>query len=448
MTGAGAPPASHKSVWRLAGPIILSNVSIPLLGAVDTAVMGHLPDPAYLGGVAIGQVLFSYIYWGFGFLRMGTTGFVAQAYGRGDGDGLRNTLGRGLILAVVLSASVLALQVPVARLAFWLFEAGTQVEELAGKYYFIRVWSAPAVLAYYVTMGWLFGRQRPGAALLITLWLNGLNIVLDLWFVIGLGWGIEGVAWATLISEWSACLLGLFVIQRIVRGDAGHLGGRWSLDRVLDRVKMAAMLRVNRDLFIRTLLLLTGFAWLTAKGAAQGEVILAANAIILTFQSFTAYALDGFAHAAEALVGGAVGKNDRKDFRAAVRTTTIWALVFAGIFTLAWLVAGGAIVRLLTDLPDVRGMAMTLLPWAIAAPVVSVWSFQMDGIFIGATRGPEMRNAMLASLALFVVATWALMPLWGNHGLWAAFMIFMAARGVTLAMFYPRLARSVGEGGA
>lgn len=419
---------------------MLSNVSIPLLGAVDTAMMGHLPDPAYLGGVAIGQVLFSYIYWGFGFLRMGTTGFVAQAYGAGDGDALRNTLGRGLILAVVLSAVVLALQVPIARLAFWLFEAGAQVEELAGKYYFIRVWSAPAVLAYYVTMGWLFGRQRPGWALLITLWLNGLNIVLDLWFVIGLGWGIEGVAWATLISEWTAALLGLFVINRIVQGDEGA----WSLERVLNRAKIVAMLRVNRDIFLRTLFLLTGFAWLTARGAAQGEVILAANAIILNFQSFMAYALDGFAHAAEALVGGAVGKNDRKDFRAAVRTTTIWALIFTGLFTLTWIVAGAPIVRLLTDLPEVRTMAYDLLPWAIAAPIVSVWSFQMDGIFIGATRGPEMRNAMLVSLALFVVATWVLMPLWGNHGLWAAFMIFMAARGGTLAMFYPRLVRSVG----
>jgi MATE family, multidrug efflux pump len=429
--------ASDRRVWRLAFPVVLSNLSVPLLGAVDTAVMGHLPDPAYIGGVAIGALVFSYIYWGFGFLRMGTTGLVAQANGAKDAGEMRAIFLRGLLVAGSIGTLVIVLQAPIAALALGLVDASPQVEDLGRRYYDIRVWSAPAALIQYVVIGWLFGVQRMTSALALTVVANALNIVLDLWFVLGLGWGIEGVALATLIAEWSAALLGLALVgRRIARSPAGAA-------RVFDGARLLRMVRVNGDIFVRTLCLVTAFAWFTAQGARMGDVQLAANAILLNFQTFMAYGLDGFAHAAEALVGSAIGARDRDAFRAAVVTSTKWAAIIAGGFTLVYLGAGGALIRTLTGIETVRASAAAFLPWAIAAPIVSVWSFQLDGIFIGATRTAEMRNGMIVALAGFLALTAVLVPLWGNHGLWLAFLLFMALRALTLAVFLPRIARAL-----
>ncbi|HEX7007945.1 MAG TPA: MATE family efflux transporter [Alphaproteobacteria bacterium] len=425
---------SDRRVWRLAFPVILSNLSVPLLGAVDTAVMGHLPDPAYIGGVAVGALIFSYIYWGFGFLRMGTTGLVAQANGAKNAGEARAVFLRGLLLAGVIGAAVIALQGPIVLVALGLIDASAEVETLGRTYFSIRVWSAPAALIQYVVIGWLFGVQRMGSALAITVFANAINIVLDLWFVLGLGWGIEGVALATLIAEWSAALLGLTLVGRRVA--LGAAGGA----RVFDAPRLLRMLRVNGDIFIRTLCLVTAFAWFTAEGARMGDVQLAANAVLLNFQTFMAYGLDGFAHAAEALVGAAIGARDRDAFRDAVRTSTKWAALIAAGFALAYLAAGGALIRTLTDIETVRRSAAAFLPWAIASPLVSVWSFQLDGIFIGATRTAEMRNGMIVSLAGFLALTAILVPLWGNHGLWLSFLLFMALRAATLALWMPRIA--------
>ncbi|MGE5148072.1 MAG: MATE family efflux transporter, partial [Candidatus Eiseniibacteriota bacterium] len=367
--------ASDRRVWRLAFPVILSNLSVPLLGAVDTAVMGHLPDPAYIGGVAVGALVFSYIYWGFGFLRMGTTGLVAQANGARDRGEMRAIFLRGLLVAGTIGAVVIALQVPVAAIALSLVDASPKVEALARRYYDIRVWSAPAALMQYVVIGWLFGVQRMGSALALTVFANALNIVLDLWFVLGLGWGIDGVAGATLIAEWSAALLGLALVgRRVVLGERGAA-------RVFDGARLVRMLRINGDIFIRTLCLVTAFAWFTAKGAGMGDVLLAANAVLLNFQTFMAYGLDGFAHAAEALVGSAIGARDRGAFREAVMTSTKWSALIALGFAAVYLGAGGALIRTLTGIEAVRASAAIFLPWAIASPLVSVWSFQLDGIF-------------------------------------------------------------------
>jgi MATE family multidrug resistance protein len=429
--------SSDRRVWRLAFPVVLSNLSVPLLGAVDTAVMGHLPDPAYIGGVAIGALVFSYIYWGFGFLRMGTTGLVAQANGAKDAGEMRAVFLRGLLLAGAIGALVIALQGPIAAAALGLIDASPQVETLGRTYFDIRVWSAPAALVQYVVIGWLFGVQRMGSALALTVFANAVNIVLDLWFVLGLGWGIEGVALATLIAEWSAALLGLALVgRRVVLGAAGAA-------RVFDAARLLRMLRVNGDIFIRTLCLVTAFAWFTAEGARMGDVQLAANAVLINFQTFMAYGLDGFAHAAEALVGSAIGARDRNAFRDAVATSTKWAALIAAGFALVYLAAGGALIRTLTGIEAVRDSATAFLPWAIASPLVSVWSFQLDGIFIGATRTAEMRNGMIVSLAGFLALTAILVPLWGNHGLWLAFLLFMALRAATLAVWLPRLARAL-----
>jgi len=433
------PANPHRQVWRLAGPIILSNLSVPLLGAVDTAVMGHLPDPAYLGGVAVGQVLFSYIYWGFGFLRMGTTGLIAQALGAGDADEVRAALARALVLAALLAGGVLLLQLPIVRGGLALFEASPDVESLAHAYYGIRIWGAPAALANYVALGWLLGMQRAGRALVLVAAMNALNIVLDLWFVVGLGWGIEGVAAATLISEWSAFGLGLWLMA----GPLRRAGGRWDRARIRDPGRIAGLLRVNRDIFIRTLCLISAFAWFTAKGAEMGDITLAANAVLINFQTFMAYGLDGFAHAAEALVGGAVGARDRAAFRRAVQASSVWALGLALIFAASYALLGKAIIAALTGIPEVRAVAAAYLPWAVASPLVSVWSFQLDGIYIGATWTREMRNGMAVSIFVFLAATWLLLPVMGNDGLWLALLIFMAARGLTLGLWYPRLERAI-----
>ncbi len=283
--------------------------------------------------------------------------------------------------------------------------------------------------------------QRPSAAVILTVFMNTLNIALSLYLVVGLGWTIDGVAFGTLIAEWSSAGLGILLIVRPLK----KMGGVWRLALIAHRGRIVRMMRVNFDIFIRTLCLVTAFAWLTARGAAMGDVILAGNAVLLNFQLFTGYGLDGFAHAAEALVGSAVGERNRRALRDVVVISTQWALFVAGGFALIYLLAGQSIIALLTSIPDVQVTAARFLPWIVVSPLVSVWSFQLDGIFIGATRGAEMRNGMIASLAIFIVAEQLLTEAMGNHGLWLAFTLFMAARGITLAMFYPRIERALAE---
>ena len=437
-------PASgeHRRVWRTAGPIILSNVSVPLLGAVDTAVVGHLDTPVYLGGVAIGTLIFNYVYWGFGFLRMGTTGLAAQAFGARDDREIWATLARGLVVAAALSALVVALRVPVAATALWLIDAGATVEALAGGYFHVRVWAAPAALANYVVLGWLIGLRRAGSALAIQVLMNGLNAVLDLVFVIGFGWDVEGVALASALSEYAALVLGLVLCARVLRAERARRSAR----ALWDAGRFRRLAAINGDIFVRTLFLISAFAVFTARAAEMGDAILAVNALLLNFQMFLSHALDGFAHAASALVGGAAGARDRTAFRRSVTVSTLWAAVTALAFAVAYASAGHLIVDALTGLPDIRRESYVYLPWMIASPLISVWSFQLDGIFIGATETRSMRNAMVLSFLGYLGVLAFLVPAYGNHGLWAALLLFMALRGVTLAILYPAMERRI-EGG-
>jgi len=441
ISESGRPENRHRKVWRLAGPIILSNVSVPLLGVVDTAVMGHLPQAWYIGAVAVGAMIFSYVYWGFGFLRMGTTGMVAQAFGANDRAEVRALLGRALLMALVLGVAIFAMQWPLITVALWFIEASDQVESLARTYFDIRVFAAPAALANYAVLGWLLGQQRAKSALMLQVFMNGVNIVLDLWFVLGLGWGVEGVALATAISEYAAAGVGVLLALRVL----DQLGGKWSRTRLLDPVQLKRLLVVNSDIFIRTLCLVTTFAWFTSQGASMGDTLLAANAILMNFQMIVGYALDGFAFAAEALIGAAIGAKNRAKLSEAVRITTIWAGIFASLFTAVYAVAGTLLIAAMTDIASVRETAQTFLLWAVLSPLVSVWSFQLDGIFIGATRTRAMRNGMVISMASFLIGVWILVPIWGNHGLWMAFYIYMIMRAITLVVRYPALVRSVDE---
>jgi MATE family multidrug resistance protein len=429
----------YRRIWKLSWPTILSNLTVPLLGAVDTAVMGHLPDAAYVGAVAVGAMIFSFVYWGFGFLNMGTVGFAAQARGSGDTDEIRAVLARALIVGLGLAAVILALQYPVRLGALAVIDATPQVEQLAGAYFDVRVWGAPATLANYGLLGWLLGMQYVRTALAVQVLINGLNAVLDLWFVFGLGWGVEGVALATVIAQYAGALLGLLLVLRHLK----VAGGRWQRAKILEPAALAETFRVNRDIFLRTLAMIFAWSLLTWSGARMGTTVLAANAILMNFQLFLAHGLDGFAHATSALVGEAVGARDHRALRRCVAAATVMATIVAAGYTLVYASAGPAIIRLFTTIDELRAFSSPYLVWMIISPLLSVWAYQLDGIFIGATRSADMRNAMVISVAIYVAAVAMLPGLLGNHGLWLSVMIFMVARALTLAVRYPNIEKTI-----
>ena len=412
--------------------MILSNVSVPLLGMVDTGVTGHLESPVYLGAVAIGSTIFGFLYTGMNFLRMGTTGIAAQRFGANDNDGLRASLGQAVIVALLIACVLLALRVPIGHSAMQLIGAESDVEAFALQYFSIRIWSAPGTLANYVLIGWFLGLQNARVPLLMFLTINITNIVLDLVFVLGLGMKVDGVALASVIAEYSGLLLGLGFAANALHKRAGH----WPFARLFKVRAYAAYFEVNAHLFIRTMALMFTFAFVTAQGARLGGLILAANAVLMNLQTLTAFALDGFAHAAEALVGKAVGQKRRDALELSVRLSLKWSLMFAIGFCVFYVVAGPLLIRLLTDLPDVRETAMRYLPWLIVSPLVSVWSFLYDGVYVGATRAREMRNIMVFSTLMIFLPAWYLLQGYGNHGLWLAFTMFMASRGIGMHYGY------------
>ena len=419
-------------MWRIALPMILSNVSVPLLGMVDTGVTGHLEDAAYLGAVAVGATIFGFLYTGVNFLRMGTTGIAAQRYGADDSAGLRTSLGQALIVATAIALLLLVLQKPMGAFALSLLGAGPTVTEYAREYFFIRIWSAPATLANFALIGWFIGLQNARIPLLIVLVINLTNIVLDLVLVLVFDMKVAGVAAASVIAEFTGMGIGVSVALAELR----RRGGRWDVSQLLSPSAYAGFLSVNGHLFVRTMALMFTFGFVTAQGARQGGLILAANAILLNLQNLLSFALDGFAHAAEALVGKAVGANSRATLERSVRVTLRWSLYVAVAFSVLFLLGGPLFIKLLTGLPEVRETAMRYLPWMILSPFVSVWSFLYDGVFVGATRAREMRDIMLLSaFAVFVPAFYVLRFL-GNDGLWFAFLLFMASRGIGMHYYY------------
>ena len=419
-------------MWRIALPMILSNISVPLLGMVDTGVTGHLEDAAYLGAVAVGATIFGFLYTGVNFLRMGTTGIAAQRYGADDAQGLRTALGQALIVATAIALLLLVLQKPMAGFALNLLGADPVVTGYAREYLFIRIWSAPATLANFALIGWFIGLQNARIPLVIVLVINVTNITLDLLLVLVFDMKVAGVAAASVVAEFS----GMFVGLAVAFAELKRRGGRWDRSQLLNPSAYAGFLSVNGHLFVRTMALMFTFGFVTAQGARQGGLILAANAILMNLQNLLSFALDGFAHAAEALVGKAVGANSRAALQKSVQLTLRWSLYVAAAFSVLFLVGGPLFIKLLTGLPDVRETAMRYLPWMILSPFVSVWSFLYDGVFVGATRAREMRDIMvLSAFAVFVPAFYSLQFL-GNHGLWFAFMLFMGSRGLGMHYYY------------
>ncbi|MEM8743562.1 MAG: MATE family efflux transporter, partial [Pseudomonadota bacterium] len=372
------------------------------------------------------------------FLRMGTTGITAQAEGAGDYEEVTATLMRALVIAAVAGAILILSQAVVSPIAFWIIEGSAAVEASAKEYFSIRIWGAPAALANFAFLGWFIGMGRAPTAFVLQLLLNSLNAILDVWFVLGLELGVKGVAYGTVIAEVVAAGAGLWLALKLVRSR----GVVFDTKRIKERDALRRMFAINRDIMIRTLSVLSAFSWFTAKSAEVSDVVLAANAILINLTHIATYFLDGFAYSAETLAGQAIGAKRLRQFKDAVRLSTIWAIFFSVLATLLFWYGGGVLIDFITVNDDVRATARTYLFWAAIAPIAGVMAYQLDGIFIGATRTADMRNMMLLSLILFFLLWGILTPLYGNHGLWASLIIFLGLRALTLGARYPALVRS------
>ena len=425
---------THRRVWALAAPMILSNISVPLVALVDSTVIGHLPHAHQLGAVAVGASMYIFLAWMMGFLRMGTTGFSAQAAGRGDGTALRQILVQGLLLSVLLSMLLGAIATPFSAVALSVMQPSAELHELSLDFFHIRLFGLPAALASYALVGWFLGTQNARAPLAILLTTNLVNIALNLWFVLGLDWGVAGSARASVIAEWSGALLGLWLTRGALRKFPGTLVlaalGVWH--------NWKPLLGVNRDIFIRSLMLQLVFFSITLQGARLGDATVAANALLLNGLLLAAHALDGLAHAVEALCGHAIGARDRNALRRSMVVACGWSLLASVVFALLFLFGGHLFIEMQTDIPSVRETAFQYLPYLALLPLIAVWSYLLDGLFIGATRAREMRDAMLISVVIAFPAAWALHGS-GNHGLWVSFLLFMVLRSLTLGMYAWRM---------
>lgn len=429
---------THGRVWAISWPIILSNATIPLLGAVDTAVVGQLGAAAPIGAVGLGAIILSSVYWIFGFLRMGTTGLAAQAHGAGDAAERAAILYRALAIGLAAGVVIVLAQFVLFWAAFAIAPASEAVETLAGDYLAVRVWGAPATIALYAVNGWLIAVERTRSILFLQLWISGLNAVLDVVFVLSLDWGVGGVAAATLIAEWSGLFFGLWLCREA-------FAKVWdsALRRVQDRLALKRMLSVNGGIMLRTVLLQGAFTSFLFLSAGQGDAELAANQVLMQFLSIMAYALDGFAFSAETLVGQGIGARSRPDVERACRLSMTWGFGGAVVLAAVFWVGGDAIIALMTTAPDVRALAAQFLPWVIIAPIVGIASWIYDGIFIGATASRAMVVAMAISVAVYAVALVVFVPMAGNHGLWASLLILFVLRAVTAQRLWPGILQAL-----
>jgi len=448
MSAEGLPQSArawHRRILQLTWPVILANITIPLVGVADVAVMGRLPDPAYIGAVAVGAAIFSAVYWLFGFLRMGTTGLVAQAFGRAQPNEIGATFLRGCSVAAVLGLGIVALQWPLAALLFALFDASAEVSGLAGAYYDIRVFGAPALLVYLVELGVLFGLQRMRDTLVLSIALNVTNLTLDVVLVLGLKMGVAGVATGTVISEWSAAIGGLWLVRRSLRAvgyRARAVRNLWQIQAVRN------LFHVSSNLILRTFFVQLPFFVGTVVAARLGDVTIAVHGVLMQLFFVMTYSLDGFAHTAETLAGFAFGAQTPGALRRTTALCAMWAALLALGTGVAYWLGGELFVSWLTLDSEVRNAASTYLPWLAVAPLLCVGAFLFDGIFIGTTHIVEMRNAMFVAAAIWAVCLWGSLDALAYHAVWLTMSIFMLARTAMLALYYPRIERGAGHSGA
>ena len=432
------PNITNKRVLAIAIPIVLSNITVPILGVVDTAVVGQLGKAAPVAAVGVGAIIITTFYWLFGFLRMGTTGLVAQAVGSEDESEVRSYLLRALFLGFSAGLLIFLLRNALVDFGFWLSPASIEVEELAKKYISIRVWSAPAAISLYGIVGWLIALERTKSVLVVQLFMNGVNVLLDIWFVLGLNWGIEGVAVATAIAEVSALILGLFLCYDRFKDNS------WpSFQAIFSTERLKNMLSINLDIFFRSIMLQAISVSFLLYGGKFGDVKLAANQILLQFLHVAAHGLDGFAFAAETLVGQAFGRKDRTILRKSVKVTSKLAFLLCCTMAIIFFFIGSSLIDVMTTAENVRSEAKGYIIFIVLVPILGASAYMLDGIFVGAMKTKDMRNMMFISVIFYFIALILLVPHFENIGLWLALFISFVVRGVTLALRYPSLEKSI-----
>jgi MATE family multidrug resistance protein len=436
---------TYARVAAIALPVVLSNAMVPLQGAIDTAIIGNLGEARYLAAVALGATIIHLLFAAFNFLQMGVSGLTAQALGADDRRRVMNTLARAGVIALIIAGLLILFKGPLRAGALGLFEGSAGAEALGGAYVDIRIWGAPAELVNYALLGWFAGQGLTRRMFEMQVVTSLTNIALNLIFVLGFGWGVEGVALGTVLAAFTGLGIGLWrVRQRATQ--VGPPDWRFDWARILNPAELTQVMALNRDIFIRTMLLTGSFAWMTRLGSTQGDLVLAANGILLQFLYIASHALDGFALAAEALVGQALGAGSGKRLRRAVVVSSISAVALAAVIALAATLISDPVIRLFTNVEEVREVCRAYVLWATLLPLVAVMAYQFDGIFIGATEGALMRNAMVLSAGIFFPLSYAMTESLGNHGLWAAMWVWMALRAGTLAVVYPRLEARAGTG--
>ncbi|MBL4608514.1 MAG: MATE family efflux transporter [Pseudomonadales bacterium] len=427
----------HRAIWQIAWPLMLSNISVPLLGLVDTAVLGHLNFAWYMGAAAVGGNIFTFVFWAFGFLRMATTGLTAQSYGAKDWPRSLGVLTQGCLAALLISVLIIAAQTGLFPIAIGLIGGTEEVRAASLVYCQYRVWGAPATLLQFVLAGWLIGTQQAKTLMAILLFVNAVNIVLDVLLVMVFELDIRGVALATVLSEYLGLGLSFWFVKKYiaVSGEGFEL-------KQMSFTPLRAFFQVNGDIFIRTCLLIFVFAFFTAQGAKQGDETLAANAVLITFLMLIANSLDGFANAAEAKAGEYVGQYRSRgarvlaDFHGSNLVAGLWSAIFSLALLGAFGLFGAALIDALTDLPAVAHVAKEYLPWLVWMPLITFLSFLFDGIFIGTTKTKEMRDVMFICLFMVFFPTWYFTQNWGNHGLWFSLSMFMLARSILMGYRY------------
>ncbi|MGF1445476.1 MAG: MATE family efflux transporter [Pikeienuella sp.] len=430
--------STHARVAAIALPVVLSNATVPLQGAIDTAIIGNLGAAEPLAAVTLGATVLALVLGSFNFLQIGASGLSAQALGAGDRQRVMNTLARALLIAGAIALALNLLATPIIGLALQLFEARDETEALAASYLRLRLLGAPAELANYALIGWFTGQEMTRRLFELQLVTSLANIALNLVLVLGFEMGVDGVAIGTALASYLGLCVGLWRVRQRAR-EIAPPGYRLQSRLLFAAAELRRLMALNRDIFIRTFCLTGGFAYMARLGSLEGDVVLAANGVLLQFLYVSAYALDGFAMAAETLVGQAVGAGDRKRLRRAVVVSTVSAVALAAVFSLVASLLAGPIVRLFTNVEEVRRIAEAHMLWATCLPLVAVFAYQLDGIFVGAADGRGMRNAMLLSVVLYLPLGWGLTTTLGNHGLWLALWIWMGLRATTLALRYPAL---------
>lgn len=431
-------PLNHRSVLTIAVPIMLSNVTEPLIGVVNTAIIGQLPEAYYIGAISIGSLIFSFLFWGFGFLRLSTGGLTAQAVGAGNNVELTAVLWRALAIAVIVGLCLILASPLIERISFDLMGGSPDMRAQGEIYFRYRILSAPFALINFCILGWFVGQGRATIAFVVQIFLNVTNMALGALFVLSLDMTADGVGLSALIAEFSAALLGGLLVWQSLR----KMKAKATWPEIWDRQKIMRTLGANGDIMIRTLCLVFAFTWFAARGARAGDVTIAANSVLLHFFDVAAYLIDGFAYASEALVGQSIGAKNRERFNRAIRLTTLWALLVGALSSAIIWFAGPSLIDLMTVNTEVRETARKYLFWVSLTPLLGTICFQFDGIFTGAMATREMRNMMVLSLVIYLASWWFLERNFGNHGLWAALCVFFIARGITYAMRMPALSRA------